>query len=116
MGQFGPMTASAAPETSPRRPIRATALAVGIASIALLAVEARAHGIVERRARYRFPGTRNDWANGMLGVAPWNHEGADALVSAVETALIAELRGVTTERVEASSSAAAGLAFPLIDS
>ena len=29
---------------------------------------------------------------------------------------IAELRGTTAERVEASSSAAAGLAFPLIDS
>ena len=66
--------------------------------VALLAVEARARGIVERRARYRFPGGRNDWANGMLGVAPWSHESADALVSAVEAALIAELRGASADQ------------------
>jgi hypothetical protein len=61
--------------------------------IALLAVEARAQGIVERRARYRFPGGRNDWANGMLGVAPWSRDAADTLVASVESAIIAQLRG-----------------------
>jgi hypothetical protein len=61
--------------------------------VALLAVSARAQGIVERRARYRFPGGRNDWANGMLGLAPWSHDGAEALVASVESAIIAQLRG-----------------------
>jgi hypothetical protein len=66
--------------------------------VALLAVEARARGIVERRARYRFPGGRNDWANGMLGVVPWSHESADAMVSSVASALIAELRGASSDQ------------------
>jgi hypothetical protein len=60
--------------------------------IALLAVHARAKGIVDRRARYRFPGARNDWVNGLLGVAPWSRASADALVASLESGIIAELR------------------------
>jgi hypothetical protein len=60
--------------------------------LALLAVQARAKGLVDRRARYRFPGARNDWVNGLLGVAPWSRANADALVASLESAIIAELR------------------------
>jgi hypothetical protein len=66
--------------------------------VALLAVEARARGVVERRARYRFPGARTDWANGLLGVAPWNHDGADALVASVEWAIVRELREIASDQ------------------
>lgn len=62
--------------------------------IALLAVRARAKGIVDRRARYRFPGGRSDWVNGLLGLAPWSHDAADGLVASVELALAREVRGV----------------------
>lgn len=60
--------------------------------VALLAVQARAKGIVDRRARYRFPGARNEWVNGLLGVAPWSRASADALVASLESSIIAELR------------------------
>ena len=66
--------------------------------VALLAVAARAQGIVERRARYRFPGGRTDWANGMLGVVPWSRDGADVLVASVESAIIAQLRGTSGDQ------------------
>jgi hypothetical protein len=66
--------------------------------VALLAVEARARGVVERRARYRFPGARTDWANGLLGVAPWNHDSADALVASVEWAIVRELREIASDQ------------------
>jgi hypothetical protein len=66
--------------------------------VALLAVRARAQGIVERRARYRFPGGRTDWANGMLGVAPWSRDGADTLVASVESAILAQLRGTPADQ------------------
>jgi TatD DNase family protein len=51
-------------------------------------------------------------------LAPVPHRGATNRPAWVPHVgrFIAELRGVTTERVEASSSAAARLAFPLIDS
>ena len=51
-------------------------------------------------------------------LAPVPHRGATNRPAWVPHVgrFIAELRGVTTERVEASSTAAAGLAFPLIDS
>ena len=51
-------------------------------------------------------------------LAPVPHRGATNRPAWVPHVgrFIAELRGLTTERVEASSSAAAGLAFPLIDS
>jgi TatD DNase family protein len=51
-------------------------------------------------------------------LAPAPHRGATNRPAWVPHVgrFIAELRGVTTERVEASSAAAAGLAFPLIDS
>lgn len=60
--------------------------------VALLAVQARAKGVVERRARYRFPGSRNDWVNGLLGIAPWSRDAADDLIAGVESALVTELR------------------------
>jgi hypothetical protein len=66
--------------------------------VAVLAVEARARGLVERRARYRFPGTHTDWANGMLGVPPFSRERADALVASVQSAIVADLRGASAER------------------
>jgi TatD DNase family protein len=51
-------------------------------------------------------------------LAPAPHRGATNRPAWVPHVgrFVAELRGVTTERVEASSAAAAGLAFPLIDS
>ena len=51
-------------------------------------------------------------------LAPAPHRGATNRPAWVPHVgrFIAELRGVATERVEASTSAAAGLAFPLIDS
>jgi TatD DNase family protein len=51
-------------------------------------------------------------------LAPVPHRGATNRPAWVPHVgrFIAELRGMTTERVEASSAAAAGLAFPLIDS
>jgi hypothetical protein len=66
--------------------------------VALLTIEARARGIVARRARYRFPGARSDWANGLLGVAPWSRERADGMVAAMEGALAAELRRTSADQ------------------
>jgi hypothetical protein len=66
--------------------------------IAMLAVEARAKGIVGRRARYRFPGGHTDWVNGLLGVAPWSRGGADGLVASIESAIIGELRNAPADQ------------------
>jgi TatD DNase family protein len=51
-------------------------------------------------------------------LAPVPHRGATNRPAWVPHVgrFIAELRGLTTERVEASSAAASGIAFPLIDS
>ena len=66
--------------------------------VALLAMQARAKGIVDRRARFRSPGARNDWVNGLLGVVPWSHDAADGLVASVELALARALRGAPADQ------------------
>jgi hypothetical protein len=57
-----------------------------------LAVDARAHGIAMRRARYRPSRQRADWTNGMLGVAPWDAAAAEPGIAALKAAIVAELR------------------------
>jgi hypothetical protein len=57
-----------------------------------LAVDARAHGIAMRRARYRPSHQRTDWTNGMLGVAPYDASSAEPVIAALKAAIVAELR------------------------
>lgn len=63
------------------------------ASLLMLAVDARAHGIALRRARFRLlPSvTRPDWANGMLGLPPWSRADGERVIDGLRSTIIAEL-------------------------
>ena len=60
-------------------------------SLLMTAIDARARGIAERRARYRPAAARPDWANSVLGVAPWAPEAGDRVVERLRSAIAAEL-------------------------
>jgi hypothetical protein len=68
------------------------------ARLVATAVGARAHGLAMRRARYRFPGGRSDWTYGLLGVAPWNPDAANGVVTSLASALVAELRNASADQ------------------
>lgn len=63
-----------------------------------LAVQARAEGIAMRRARYRYPGAAPEWANGLLGVPPWNPRAADPVIASLASALVTELRSAQADQ------------------
>ena len=57
----------------------------------MMAIDARARGTVERRARYRPAATRPDWANSVLGVAPWAADDGNRVVGRLRAAIASEL-------------------------
>ena len=60
-------------------------------SLLMLAVDARARGMAARRARYRSAALRADWANSVLGLAPWSAKAGDELVGRLRFAIAGEL-------------------------
>ena len=60
-------------------------------SVLMLAVEARASGIAARRARYRSSAARPDWANSVLGVAPWSETEGAQVRRHVQSSILGEL-------------------------
>lgn len=76
--------------TSPEAKVRERLIA--------LAVDARAHGIAMRRARYRPSRQRADWTNGMLGVAPWDAASAEPVIAALRAAIVTELRSAPADQ------------------
>lgn len=57
----------------------------------MMAVDARAHGVAARRARFRPASTRADWANSVLHAAPWNPEQGERLVDALRAAILEQV-------------------------
>lgn len=57
----------------------------------MLAVDARARGVASRRARFRPANRRADWANSILGTAPWNPEEGERMVDVLRTAILDQL-------------------------
>jgi len=55
----------------------------------VLAADARARGAITRRARHARPGT--DWAESVLGTAPWNTDTGDQMVARLRGAILGEL-------------------------
>lgn len=64
----------------------------------MLAVNARAEGMAKRRAAYRGPGRRVDWANSFLGVAPWSPDAGRAVVNGLRSAIVAELTSAVADQ------------------
>jgi hypothetical protein len=67
-------------------------------NLLMLAVDARAHGIATRRARYRSTSERPDWANSVLGVAPWSADAGERVVDGLQSAIIAELTAALADQ------------------
>src|SRR5205085_7760322 len=59
----------------------------------MLAVDARARGVASRRAKFRPAGMRADWANSVLGAAPWNSGDGERLIDGLCTAILDQLAG-----------------------
>lgn len=57
----------------------------------MIAVDARARGMASRRARFRPANRRADWANSILGTAPWNPEEGERMVDVLRTAILDQL-------------------------
>lgn len=57
----------------------------------MLAADARARGVAARRARYRPAAARSDWANSVLGTAPWSGEQGERLIDDIRSALLTQL-------------------------
>jgi hypothetical protein len=57
----------------------------------MLAVDARARGIAARRARFRPANLRADWANSVLGAAPWSREEGDRLIDGIRAAILEQM-------------------------
>ena len=52
------------------------------------AVDARAHGMALRWARFRPLGTRAPWANSLLGYAPWSPALGERMVNGLRGAIV----------------------------
>jgi hypothetical protein len=57
----------------------------------MLAADARARGVTSRRARFRPAGMRADWANSVLGAAPWSSDEGERLIDGLRTAILDQL-------------------------
>jgi hypothetical protein len=57
----------------------------------MLAVDARARGVAARRARFRPASMRAEWANSVLGAAPWNPEEGEQLIDGLRAGLLDQL-------------------------
>jgi hypothetical protein len=60
-------------------------------SLLITAIDARAQGSAARRARYRYPANRPDWASSLLGAAPWAPDEGARVVDALRAAIGTEL-------------------------
>ncbi len=56
-------------------------------ALVAMAIDARARGVAERWARHRGAGPAVDWANGLLGVAPWSPENGAPMLDALRDAI-----------------------------
>jgi hypothetical protein len=63
-----------------------------------MAIDARARGVAARRARYRPPAARPDWANSVLGVAPWSPDEGERLVDRLRAAIAAEVTTAVSDQ------------------
>jgi hypothetical protein len=61
----------------------------------MLAVDARARGAAMRRARFRAPEARADWANSVLGTVPWSSDQGERLVADIKSTLLAQIATAT---------------------
>jgi hypothetical protein len=57
----------------------------------LLAVDARARGVASRRARFRPASMRADWANSVLGTAPWRPDEGERLIDGLRTVILDQI-------------------------
>jgi hypothetical protein len=62
-------------------------------SLLMIAIDARAHGMAVRRARFRFHpwGARPTWANSVLGVPPYAAAAGDRVVAGLRSAIVSAL-------------------------
>ncbi|MEO7084836.1 MAG: hypothetical protein ABI442_06995, partial [Gemmatimonadaceae bacterium] len=67
-------------------------------SLLMLAVDARAHGMAVRRARYRPGSMRAGVAASLLGMAPYAPDAGDKLVSDLRAAILSGLGGSVADQ------------------
>jgi hypothetical protein len=60
-------------------------------NLLMVAIDARAHGMALRRARFRPPTGRSAWANSILGLAPWAPTGGDRVIDGLRGAIVSAL-------------------------
>ncbi len=63
-----------------------------------LAVDARAQGMVRRRAIFRASGHRGDWVNGFRGVAPWSPEPGRRMIEGLRASIVASLSSAVADQ------------------
>jgi hypothetical protein len=61
------------------------------ARLLMLAVDARVRGVAGRRARFRPASMRADWANSVLGAAPWSPEAGERLIDGLRSAMLDQI-------------------------
>jgi hypothetical protein len=57
----------------------------------MLAVDARARGVASRRARFRPASMRADWANSVLGTAPWSPDEGERLIDGLRSMILDQI-------------------------
>jgi hypothetical protein len=60
-------------------------------SLLMLAVDARARGVIQRRARFHWTPASAAWANSILGNPPWSPASGDRLVDGLRSVIISAL-------------------------
>lgn len=75
------------------RPVAAGASGASPASLALLAVDSRARGLVRSRAEWYRAERRPPWAQAVLGVGPWDPVLAEQALGRVRAQLVTQLGG-----------------------
>jgi hypothetical protein len=60
-------------------------------NLLMLAVDARARGMAQRRARFSASAQGTAWANGIVGAIPWSSSAGDRIVDGLRSAIVAAL-------------------------
>jgi len=61
------------------------------ARLLMLAVDARVRGVAARRARFRPASMRAEWANSVLGAAPWSPDSGERLIDGLRSAMLDQI-------------------------
>jgi hypothetical protein len=64
----------------------------------MVTIDARARGIATRRARFRPAALRADWANSVLGAAPFDRDEGERLISGIRAAILGQLATTLTSQ------------------